>query len=70
MVCQGDVGVAVVETCRKTGISQATYHNWKKKRGELMPSSMPACATWNRLKAEAGRITSLCSYAWIPVVKT
>ena len=29
-----------------------------------------ACAAWNRLCAEAGRITSLCSYPWIPKVKT
>ncbi len=27
------------------------------------------CTAWNRLKAEAGRITSLCSYPWIPRVK-
>ncbi|MEY9181321.1 transposase-like protein [Bradyrhizobium sp. USDA 326] len=24
-------GVAVAEICRKAGISQATYFNWKKK---------------------------------------
>lgn len=24
-----------------------------------------ACQAWNRLTAEAGRITSLCSYPWI-----
>ena len=29
-----------------------------------------ACAAWNRLTAEAGRIKSLCSYPWIPKVKT
>jgi transposase len=28
-----------------------------------------ACAAWNRLIAEAGRLTSLCSYPWIPKVK-
>jgi transposase len=27
-----------------------------------------ACTAWNRLVAEAGRITSLCSYTWIPQV--
>ena len=27
-----------------------------------------ACADWNRLLAEAGRIKSLCSYSWIPQV--
>jgi putative transposase len=28
---QGDEGVPVAEICRKAGISQATYFNWKKK---------------------------------------
>jgi len=29
-----------------------------------------ACRAWNRLTAEVGRITSLCSYPWIEEVKT
>ena len=28
-----------------------------------------ACNAWNRLCAEVGRLTSLCSYPWIPQVK-
>lgn len=28
-----------------------------------------ASQAWNRLVAEAGRLTSLCSYPWIPEVK-
>ena len=28
-----------------------------------------ACAAWNRLLAEVGRITTLCSYPWIIAVK-
>jgi putative transposase len=28
---QADTGVAVTEVCRKMGISEATYYNWKKK---------------------------------------
>ena len=31
---QGDEGVPVAEICRKAGISQATYFNWKKKYGK------------------------------------
>jgi transposase len=27
-----------------------------------------ACDAWNRLRAEAGRIKTLCSYPWIPQV--
>ena len=37
---QGDDGVPVAEICRKAGISQATYFNWKKKYGGLLPTEM------------------------------
>jgi putative transposase len=37
---QGDDGVPVAENCRKAGISQATYFNWKKKYGGLLPDEM------------------------------
>ena len=32
---QADTGVTVAEVCRKMGISDATYYNWKKKYGGL-----------------------------------
>ena len=31
---------AVAEICRKAGISQATYFNWKKKYDGLLPTEM------------------------------
>jgi len=37
---QGADGVAVEEICRKAGISQATYFNWKKKYEGLLPTEM------------------------------
>jgi putative transposase len=37
---QGQDGVPVAEICRKAGISQATYSNWKKKYDGLLPSEM------------------------------
>ncbi len=37
---QGDEGVPVAEICRKAGISQATYFNWKKKYAGLLPLEM------------------------------
>ena len=40
IIRQGEEGSAVAEICRKAGISQATYFNWKKKYGGLMPSEM------------------------------
>ena len=32
---QAETGVKVEEVCRKMGISEATYFNWKKKYGGL-----------------------------------
>lgn len=40
IVKQGEEGVPVAEICRKAGISQATYFNWRKKYAGLMPSEM------------------------------
>lgn len=37
---QGEQGTPVAEICRKAGISQATYFNWKKKYGGLLPDKM------------------------------
>lgn len=30
---QADTGVKVEEVCRKMGVSEATFYNWKKKYG-------------------------------------
>ena len=32
---QAETGVKVEEVCRKMGISEATFYNWKKKYGGL-----------------------------------
>jgi putative transposase len=32
---QSETGVSVQEVCRKMGISEATFYNWKKKYGGL-----------------------------------
>ena len=37
---QGNDGVPVAEICRKAGISQATYFNWKKKYDGPLPTEM------------------------------
>ena len=36
----GEEGTAVGEVCRKAGISEATYYNWRKKYAGLAPSEM------------------------------
>ncbi|MDZ4066619.1 MAG: IS3 family transposase, partial [Tabrizicola sp.] len=40
IIKQGDEGTPVAEICRKAGISQATYFNWKKKYAGLLPTEM------------------------------
>jgi putative transposase len=37
---QADEGTTVAEVCRKTGVSQATFYNWRKKYAGLLPSEM------------------------------
>jgi putative transposase len=41
VIKQGEEGTPVAEICRKAGISQATYFNWKKKKyAGLLPTEM------------------------------
>jgi putative transposase len=37
---QAETGVRVSEVCRKMGISEATFYNWKKKYGGLGVSEL------------------------------
>ncbi len=37
---QAEEGTPVAEICRNAGISDATFYNWRKKYGGLMPSEM------------------------------
>jgi putative transposase len=37
---QGADGMPVADICRKAGISQATYFNWKRKYDGLLPTEM------------------------------
>ena len=37
---QADQGTSVKEVCRKAGIAEATFYNWRKKYSGLMPSEM------------------------------
>ncbi len=59
IVKQGEQGTPVAEMCRKAGISQATYCDWKKKYGGLLPDEM------RRLKAledENTRLKKIVAY--------
>jgi putative transposase len=37
---QGADGMPVADVCRKAGISQATYFNWKRKYDGLLPNEI------------------------------
>lgn len=50
---QGEEGTPVAEVCRKAGISQATYFNWKKKFGGMLPSEVKRL---RQLEEENGRL--------------
>ena len=46
----------VAEICRKAGISQATYFNWKKKYAGLLPTEMKRL---KQLEDENGRLKKI-----------
>jgi len=37
---EADAGIPVKEICRKHGISDATYYNWKSKYGSMQTSDL------------------------------
>ncbi len=44
---QADTGTRVDEVCRKMGISEATFYNWKKKYGGLWAfQNFDGCVNW------------------------
>lgn len=49
-------GVPVAEMCRKAGISQATYFNWKKRYDGLLPTEMRRL---KQLEDESGKLRKL-----------
>ena len=53
---QAEVGTSVDEVCRKMGISDATFYNWRKKYGGLMPSEMKRL---KQLEDENGKLRKL-----------
>lgn len=50
---QAEEGTAITELCRKAGISEATFYNWRKKYGGLLPSEMKRL---KQLEEENGRL--------------
>jgi putative transposase len=55
---QGEDGVPVAEICRKAGISQATYFNWKKKYEGLLPTEIKRLRQLEEENARLKRIVA------------
>ena len=53
---QAEDGTAIGEVCRKVGISEATFYNWRKKYAGLMPSEMKRL---RQLEDENGKLKKL-----------
>ena len=53
---QGADGVLVADICRKAGISQATYFNWKKKYEGRQP---PEMRRLKQLEDENGKLKKI-----------
>src|SRR5437868_14010889 len=53
---QAEDGTAIGEVCRKAGISEATFSNWRKNYAGLMPSEMKRL---RQLEDENGKLKKL-----------
>ena len=56
---QAETGTKVAEVCRKMGISEATFYNWKKKYGGLGSSELRRL---RQLEAENQQLKRLVAY--------
>jgi putative transposase len=56
IIKQGEDGTPVAEVCRKAGISQATFFNWKKRYAGMMPSEIKRL---RELEAENARLKKI-----------
>lgn len=56
MLKEADAGMPPAELCRKHGISQGTYYNWKAKYGDMTVSD---ARRLKELEQENGRLKKL-----------
>lgn len=55
---QTEDGAPVAEVCRKAGISDATFYDWRKKYAGLMPSEMRRLRQLEEENAKLKRIVA------------
>jgi len=56
VLAEADAGIKIGELCRKYGVSEATYYNWKAKFGGL---SLSEVRRLKDLEQENGRLKKL-----------
>ena len=55
---QAEEGTAVGDVCRKAGISEATFYNWRKRYAGLMPSEVRRLRQLEEENAKLKRIVA------------
>jgi putative transposase len=55
---QAEDGTPIGEVCRKAGISDATFYNWRKKHAGVMPSEMKRLRQLEEENAKLKRIVA------------
>ena len=55
---QAEAGTPIGEVCRKAGISDATFYNWRKRYGGLMPSEVKRLRQLEEENAKLKRIVA------------
>ena len=55
---QAEDGTPVAEVCRKVGISEATFYNWRKRYAGLMPSEVKRLRQLEEENAKLKRIVA------------
>jgi putative transposase len=58
VVKQAEDGTPVAEVCRKAGIAEATFYNWRKRYAELMPSEVKRLQQLEEENAKLKRIVA------------
>ena len=59
---QAEDGSAVAEVCRKAGISEATFYNWRKKYAGLLLSEMKRLRQLEEENSKLKRIVATCRW--------
>jgi putative transposase len=55
---QAEDGTPVAEVCRKAGIAEATFYNWRKRYAGLMPSEVKRLRQLEEENAKLKRIVA------------